>query len=120
MIFVKIVTICLISMFAASVIASRSRRQVVNCTPQEIQELISMGIDIERSTIDCSVGRSRADKNSRHHNKVKAHKDQSHTNCIIDANGIKVNPYEGQYCCSPSCDRYAKHMFCIKPKFIEC
>ncbi|KXJ09782.1 hypothetical protein AC249_AIPGENE7561 [Exaiptasia diaphana] len=55
MIFKKIVTICLISMFAATVIASRSRRQAVNCTPQEMKELKSVGINLEKSKIDCSA-----------------------------------------------------------------
>ncbi|XP_065066788.1 uncharacterized protein LOC135692549 [Rhopilema esculentum] len=27
--------------------------------------------------------------------------------------------YDGQYCCSPTCDRYMAHMN-IKPKFVEC
>ena len=28
-------------------------------------------------------------------------------------------PYDGQYCCSPTCDRYMGHLK-IKPQFVEC
>ena len=40
------------------------------------------------------------------------------SNCVL-AERREYGPYDGQYCCSPVCDRYMAHMG-VKPKLVEC
>ncbi|XP_028517112.1 uncharacterized protein LOC114575789 [Exaiptasia diaphana] len=124
MIFKKIVTICLISMFAATVIASRSRRQAVNCTPQEMKELKSVGINLEKSKIDCSAAISApvADKHKSSQQKGEKQNDGGRR-CIkkvIGGQTVEINQHEGQYCCSPACDAIMKRMGCPYPVLASC
>ncbi|XP_028517109.1 uncharacterized protein LOC114575787 [Exaiptasia diaphana] len=104
----------------------RSRRQAVNCTPKEIKQMTSLGINVEKSTIDCSAARTVpvADKHksSRHkgnHDNAK----QNDGHCIptmVNGKMVDINPYEGQYCCSPICDKYITGVNCPSPAVVSC
>ena len=51
-----------------------ARRQATNCTPEEIQELKNMGVNVEKSQIDCLRSRNTADKGKKNDQQKKKNK----------------------------------------------